>query len=180
MFSLAEIHGITFAIWDDTMLRNDKRTINAVLLLISASVLAARIYGSGPFEGLFENVCYAEPFWGSDKALHFGVGGAIGGATYGALWITWDNLPILPRVAMSMSMGTLVGLGKEVYDAGRDDNVFSGFDLLWTFWGSLLASSSLGFLEWLVTPSGPTIKSDSSSRVHVYIGERRLFITGQF
>lgn len=74
-----------------------------------------------------------DPWWGKDKALHFGVSAAITGGGYAiATQITDD---IGGRAALAASLGIGVGLGKEILDAcGLGDPSWK--DLLWDVIGT--------------------------------------------
>lgn len=94
--------------------------------------------------------------WGTDKALHFGVGATLGGIGYSGLWLLGDDYakawpvehnsrPV--RFVIACSMGTLAGLVKEIYDADRTNGGFSAADLLWTAVGALVGSSAFFAVE---------------------------------
>jgi putative lipoprotein len=56
-----------------------------------------------------------DPWWGTDKALHFGLSAAITGGGYGVAAPFTDD--IAGRAAIAASVGIGVGLAKEVADA---------------------------------------------------------------
>jgi uncharacterized protein YfiM (DUF2279 family) len=105
---------------------------------------------------LLANTAKAEKMWGTDKALHFGVGATLGGIGYGGLWLLGDDVsevwlvehnsrPV--RFVIASSMGTVAGLVKEIYDADRSKEGFSAADLLWNAVGALVGSSAFFAVE---------------------------------
>jgi len=79
---------------------------------------------------------WAEPAWGVDKAEHLGVSLALSGTAYAGLRLLGRDPPAL-RVAFSVGLALLPGVLKELYDAGRPGNRFSGLDLTWDAVGAL-------------------------------------------
>lgn len=89
-----------------------------------------------------------DSWWGPDKALHLGVGAAIGGVLYGSLWAANVGTPAI-RFPVSVAVGMLPAVGKEIYDATRPDNHFSGRDLFWSAVGVLGATAILFTIDML-------------------------------
>jgi putative lipoprotein len=56
-----------------------------------------------------------DPWWGRDKALHFGLSAGITGGGYAIATQTTDDIG--GRAALAASLGIGVGLGKEILDA---------------------------------------------------------------
>lgn len=55
-----------------------------------------------------------DPWWGRDKALHFGLDAAISGAAYGFTSLATGDVRI--RIAFGAGAGLLAGAGKELVD----------------------------------------------------------------
>lgn len=55
-----------------------------------------------------------DPWWGPDKALHFGVSAAIAGAGYGVTALFTDERPV--RLAVGGGLALLAGGAKELID----------------------------------------------------------------
>lgn len=76
-----------------------------------------------------------DPWWGRDKALHFGISTGLAGGIYGTAALLGASRPGSAAVAASVTFG--IGIGKEVADAfglGRP----SWRDLTWDAAGTLL------------------------------------------
>jgi len=95
----------------------------------------------------------ADDWWGTDKALHLGVGYGLGAGSYGGLWWLSDDPPAV-RIALCTFAASLPGVAKELYDQGRPGNSFSGKDLLWTEVGVLSGVLSLWLVERLTGRRG--------------------------
>lgn len=103
-----------------------------------------------------------DPWFGPDKALHFGASAAIAGAGYGISAPFFEHSR-LPPLLIGGGVGVLAGVGKELYDAtGRGDP--SAKDLVWDGLGitaGLLVAVGvdLAIRGWSLAPegrSGPT------------------------
>lgn len=55
-----------------------------------------------------------DPFWGPDKALHFGISAALAGAGYGVTSAFTESRPA--RLAVGASVALAAGVGKELLD----------------------------------------------------------------
>ena len=76
-----------------------------------------------------------DPWWGRDKALHFGISTGLAGGIYGTAALLGASRPGSAAVAASVTLG--IGIGKEVADAfglGQP----SWRDLAWDAAGTLL------------------------------------------
>ena len=81
----------------------------------------------------------ADSWWGTDKAAHLGVGTALGAVSYGFLWSFGEN-PSWLRFTVANALALVPALGKEIYDETRDNNYFSGKDLVWSWIGILIGT----------------------------------------
>jgi len=85
----------------------------------------------------------ADPWFGRDKALHFGVEVGISAASYGAAVPLWDEP--WQRALFAAGVGLSVGAGKELYDAtGQGDPSLRDFT-----WDVLGCAVGVG-VSWLV------------------------------
>ena len=74
-----------------------------------------------------------DPWLGPDKALHFSVSAGLALGGYGIAAALIDAEPA--RAAIAAGFALILGLAKEVYDAGRG-GLFSGKDLVWDVLGA--------------------------------------------
>ncbi len=74
-----------------------------------------------------------DPWFGSDKALHFGFSSGLAIAGYGAA-TTFSDSPVV-RVAYGASVALLAGIGKELWDASGNGNA-SLKDFTWDVLGT--------------------------------------------
>lgn len=85
--------------------------------------------GSAALLFSFARAAFAEDaWWGRDKALHFGVSAALGGAGYGLSSLVFDDRAL--RVISSAGLALAAGIGKELYDASGHGTA-SFKDLTW-------------------------------------------------
>lgn len=76
------------------------------------------------------------PRMSRDAVLHYTLSAASGAiATQLTLRVLSERPAWIPWIA-GIAIGALPGLAKEVYDAGRDGNRFSGTDLAWDLLGT--------------------------------------------
>jgi putative lipoprotein len=116
----------------------------------------------------------AEPLFGSDKALHFGVSLGLGGGIYTTLSLIGDDARST-RLLLSIPMAVSAGLAKEIYDAGQPHNAFSGADLLW----DVVGAATGALLAWLIDrllfsrspPPAPASPASVSSGGSGYCGQ---------
>lgn len=74
-----------------------------------------------------------DPWFGRDKALHFGASAIIAGAGYGAAAAATETRP--PRLLIGGGVGLAAGIGKELLDVtGSGDASFR--DLTWDVVGT--------------------------------------------
>jgi putative lipoprotein len=96
-----------------------------------------------------------DPWWGKDKALHFGVSAGIAGAGYGLSALGTQDLRI--RIAFGAGAGILAGAGKELLDlAGLGDP--SWRDFAWDVVGTVVGvgiSVSIDLLVRHLQPRAP-------------------------
>lgn len=98
------------------------------LTLLASSACAGRAYAE------------QDPWFGSDKALHFGISSVLAGGSYAASTL-WLELP-WQRATLAAAFTLSVGAAKELYDAtGRGDPSLRDFtwDLLGCAVGVALA-----------------------------------------
>jgi len=79
-----------------------------------------------------------DPWWGTDKALHFAVAAGITGGSYAIATQVTRDIP--GRAALAAVMGIGAGLGKEVIDSLGFGSA-SWKDLLWDVIGTGVALS---------------------------------------
>jgi putative lipoprotein len=67
-----------------------------------------------------------DPWFGRDKALHFGVSAGLAGAGYGVSSFVWDDRAA--RIATGAGFSLALGAGKELYDlSGHGDPSWKDF-----------------------------------------------------
>jgi putative lipoprotein len=90
-----------------------------------------------------------DPWWGRDKALHFGVsaGLAAGGYATSSLFLE----PRWQRATAGAGFALTLGVGKEVYDATGHGQA-SGKDLAWDVAGTALGTAIALVVDVLITP----------------------------
>jgi uncharacterized protein YfiM (DUF2279 family) len=91
----------------------------------------------------------ADDLFGKDKALHLSVSFALGSAAQAGLWLL-GNDPRPVRLGLGFGLALLPGLAKEIWDAGRPGNHFSGLDLLWDAVGAALGNAAVLGLDLLL------------------------------
>lgn len=93
-----------------------------------------------------------DPWWGRDKALHFGVSAVLTIGGWGVSVPLFDEE--WPRLVVGGSVALAAGIGKELYDlSGRGDPSWKDFtwDLIGIATGLLV---SFGLDRWLVDEGG--------------------------
>lgn len=79
----------------------------------------------------------ADPWWGRDKALHFGVSAGLAGGGYAVSSLVFDER--WQRATAGASFALTLGAGKELYDlAGHGDASFK--DFAWDIAGTALGT----------------------------------------
>jgi putative lipoprotein len=89
-----------------------------------------------------------DSWWGRDKALHFGVSAAIGGAGYGLSSLVFEDRAL--RVISSAGLALAAGVGKELYDASGHGTA-SYKDLTWDLAGTTLGVGLCFSLDWALS-----------------------------
>ena len=115
-----------------------------------------------------------DKWWGPDKALHLGVGAAIGAVCYGGLWAADVSTPGV-RFPVSIAVGMVPALGKEIYDATRPDNYFSGRDLLWSAIG-IVGGAAILFAIDLLTRRDDDASPGEHTTEHLHGPVQGLFV----
>jgi len=77
----------------------------------------------------------------SDKISHFMAGGVITSSTY--ISLNRYNISVPKKIGISIGMGLLAGVGKEVWDKQRGGK-FDGKDILATSLGSISVTIPIG------------------------------------
>lgn len=111
-----------------------KRSV--AIALVAAVVVASPARAADP-----------DPWWGPDKALHFGLSAGIAGLGYGVTSAFTESRPV--RIAVGASLGLAAGIGKELLDlAGLGTPSWKDFtwDVIGTATGVLLAF----VIDWFV------------------------------
>jgi putative lipoprotein len=90
-----------------------------------------------------------DPWWGPDKALHFGVSAGLAAGGYGisAIWLDarWQ------RASVGAGSAVVIGAGKEAYDAtGHGDASFK--DFTWDVAGAAVGTALALLVDVLVSP----------------------------
>jgi putative lipoprotein len=95
---------------------------------------------------LFSSNAHADEdaWWGTDKALHFGVSALVAGGGYGVSTLLVE--PRWQRFGLGVSAALTVGAAKELYDAsGHGDASYR--DLVWDAAGGLVGASMALLLD---------------------------------
>jgi len=112
-----------------------------VISRLAPAVAAALLTASTPALAT-PPVADPDPWWGKDKALHFGVSTAIAGAGYGLSSLGTPDIRV--RIAFGAGAGILAGAAKELLDlSGTGDPSWKDFtwDVIGTFVGVGIAVS---------------------------------------
>lgn len=103
--------------------------------MVSAVAAPARAQGADP-----------DPWFGPDKALHFGASAGLAVAGYTAGAFHWDDAP--HRLAAGGALALGLGIGKELYDlAARGDPSLR--DLTWDVLGTATGLLITWAVDWL-------------------------------
>lgn len=97
---------------------------------------------------------------GQDKARHFGVTLVLGGGGYGAGALVFESTQA--RLLTGAALGLGVGLGKELYDAGRPTG-FSGKDLAWDAVGTATGLALAWLIDTLFFADGGKLRTHPST-----------------
>jgi putative lipoprotein len=108
-------------------------------------------------------------WWGSDKALHFGVSVGLAGGGY-ALAVPIARPP-WARATIAASFSLMLGIAKELYDLGGAGEA-SWRDFTWDVIGTATGVFIALGVEWLVealaAPSDPPLRATSRLRIPSY------------
>ena len=96
-----------------------------------------------------------DPWWGRDKALHFGVSAGLGASGYALSSLAFDSR--LERAAAGAAFSLTLGAGKELYDLSGGGDA-SWKDFTWDVAGTSVGVGLALLVDLIVTP-----KSTSSS-----------------
>lgn len=103
----------------------------------------------------------ADPWWGTDKALHLGVSAAAGAAGVGVATAAWGDEPIWARGLIGAGLGFGVGLVKEAADlAGLGTP--SGKDLTWDLVGAVGGATITALVIYAVESAGDEDEEDAT------------------
>jgi putative lipoprotein len=91
-----------------------------------------------------------DPWFGHDKALHFGACAIVSAGGYGAAALATDDVRI--RLVVGAGSGIAIGAAKEIWDlTGRGDA--SMRDLTWDLAGTLTGVAVASLIDWMVRRS---------------------------
>lgn len=93
----------------------------------------------------------ADPWWGRDKALHFGLSAGLAAGGYGAASLFLDER--WHRAAVGAGFALSLGAGKELYDASSGGDA-SAKDLTWDVAGTAVGIGLALLVDYLATGSG--------------------------
>ena len=77
----------------------------------------------------------SDPWFGADKALHFGVSAGIAGLSYGGAALLWDDTGL--RLGVGASVALSAGIAKELWDLAGNGTP-SWKDLTWDLLGTVV------------------------------------------
>jgi putative lipoprotein len=97
-----------------------------------------------------------DPWWGRDKALHFGVSAGLGASGYAVSSLALDSR--LERAAAGAAFSLTLGAGKELYDLSGGGDA-SWKDLTWDVAGTSVGVGLALLVDLIIAP-----KSTSASR----------------
>jgi putative lipoprotein len=122
-------------------------------------VLAARFLGSTlPCAGLVvaagltappARAADDDPWWGRDKALHFGVSAGLGASGYAVSSLAFESR--LERAAAGAAFSLTLGAGKELYDLSGGGNA-SWKDFTWDVAGTSVGVGLALLVDSIVAP----------------------------
>lgn len=106
------------------MLKLRSEILLFTLLLISSSLFS---------QTKSDSTHHEDDWFGQDKIKHFTVSAWIGTAS--ALQLQNQKIPKQNAVYSGMAISLATGIGKEIYDSTKKDNIFSYRDLVWDMLG---------------------------------------------
>ncbi|MCC6667312.1 MAG: hypothetical protein IT375_26430 [Polyangiaceae bacterium] len=103
-----------------------------------------------------------DPWWGRDKALHFGVSAGLAAGGYAASSLVLE--PRWQRAATGAGFALTLGAGKELYDATGPGNA-SLKDFTWDVAGAALGTALALLIDVIVSPRpAPTRDAATATR----------------
>jgi putative lipoprotein len=96
-----------------------------------------------------------DPWWGRDKALHFGVSAGLGASGYAVSSLVLESR--LERTATGAAFSLTLGAGKELYDLSGSGDA-SWKDFTWDVAGTAVGVGVALLVDLMITPQ----KSNSS------------------
>lgn len=118
-----------------------------------------------------------DPWFGKDKAMHFGASAAlaVGGYTIGAVVFEDRNAALASGAGLALS----AGIGKEVYDAAGHGTA-SGRDLVWDVAGTATGLAVAWLFDRLVLGDGSSADVPSSSPTTATVTGREIHLSVRF
>ncbi len=119
--------------------------------VVSASLAVSALVSAAPARAADE-----DPWWGRDKALHFGVSAGLGASGYAVSSLALDSR--LERAAAGAAFSLTLGAGKELYDlSGGGDPSWK--DFTWDVAGTSVGVGLALLVDLIIAP-----KSTAPSR----------------
>jgi putative lipoprotein len=116
--------------------------------LACASLVVGALFTAAPARASEE-----DPWWGRDKALHFGVSAGLGASGYAVSSLVLDSR--LERAAAGAAFSLTLGAGKELYDLTGGGNA-SWKDLTWDVAGTSVGVGLALLVDLIVAPKSTT------------------------
>ena len=104
-----------------------------------------------------------DPWWGHDKALHFGVSAGLGASGYAVSSLALDSR--LERAAVGAAFSLTLGAGKELYDLSGGGNA-SWKDFTWDVAGTSVGVGLALLVDLIIAPRNTTSAGTTGMVVH--------------
>ena len=121
--------------------------------IVGALALLAILLAAAPAQAAQE-----DPWWGQDKALHFGVSAGLGAGGYGLSSLVLE--PRWQRATAGAGFSLSLGIGKEVYDAAYGGDP-SWKDLTWDVIGTAVGVGVALLIDVAIGTRGSSGASDT-------------------
>jgi putative lipoprotein len=103
-----------------------------------------------------------DPWWGRDKALHFGVSAGLGASGYALSSLAFDSR--LERVAAGAAFSLTLGAGKELYDLSGGGDA-SWKDFTWDVAGTSVGVGLALLVDLMITSKNTSAPSRTTAVV---------------